>query len=66
MRYPYYPDIRVSTESTNSWVLVARVRQELRRKRAPKSEIDRFTAEALERDDPSWQTEVCQHWVIVA
>lgn len=63
---PHYPDIRVSTESSNSWVLVARVRQALRRKRAPQSEIDRFTAQALKNDDPSWQTRVCQDWVIVA
>ncbi len=47
-------------------VLVAQVRQALRRRCAPQSEIDRFTAQALAKEDPDWSTQVCQSWVRVA
>ncbi len=63
---PQYPDIRVSTESSNPMVLVAQVRQALRHRDAPQSEIDRFTEQALSHDDPSWRTRVCENWVVVA
>jgi hypothetical protein len=65
-RDPQYPDIRISTESSNPMVLVAQIREALRQRRAPQSEIDRFTEQALAKDDPNWRTEVCQSWVIVA
>ena len=65
-RNPQYPDIQVSTESSNPMVLVARVRQALRHKRAPQSEIDRFTEQALAKEDPAWWAQVCQSWVRVA
>ncbi len=66
LRAPQYPDIRVRTGSANPLVLVAQVRQALRRARIQSSEIDRFTAQALEHEDPDWRTQVCQHWVTVA
>ncbi len=62
---PYYPEIRVSAASANPLVLVAEVRQALRHARVGRSEIDRFTEQALAKDDPHWRTEICQHWVKV-
>lgn len=62
---PYYPNIRVSTASANPLVLVAEVRQALRHAHIRKSEIDRFTEQALAHEDPDRRTEVCQHWVKV-
>ena len=62
---PQYPEIEVSTSSSNPLVLVAQVRQALRHAHAPQSEIDRFTEQAFEHEDPSWRLSVCQHWVQV-
>lgn len=65
-RKPRYGEIRVrTTSSANPLVLVAEVRQALRHARVRQSEIDRFTEQALSREDPDWRTEVCQHWVKV-
>ncbi len=65
LREPHYPNIRVSTASANPLVLVAEVRQALRHARVGRNESDRFTEQALAREDPDWRTEVCQHWVRV-
>lgn len=65
MTHPLYPDIRVSTPSRNPMALVARVRWALRQARVGQSEIDRFTAEALAREDPTWRRRICQSWVEV-
>ncbi len=62
---PHYPDIRVRTRSANPLVLVAEVRQALRHARVRRSEIDRFTEQALSLEDPDWRTEVCGTWVTV-
>ena len=62
---PLYPDIRVSTANPNPLVLVAVVRQAMRRAHLRQAEIDRFTEIALSHEDPDWRTSVCQDWVTV-
>jgi hypothetical protein len=56
----------VSTASPNPLVLVAVVRQAMRRAHIRQAEIDRFTEIALSHEDPDWRTSVCQDWVTVA
>lgn len=62
---PQYPDIRVTTASPNPLVLVAVVRQAMRRAQIRQAEIDRFTEMALSHEDPDWRTSVCENWVRV-
>lgn len=65
MSNPQYPGIRVSTPSRNPMTLVARVRWALRQARVGQSEIDRFTAEALAKEDPRRLRRICESWVEV-
>lgn len=58
-----YPSIRVTKRTANPLVLVAQVRQELRRAGVDHDEIGRFTAEALLDDDPDHARQVCSRWV---
>jgi len=65
MAGPRYPQIRVTTESPNPLALVAAVRHALRQARVERSEIRRFSAEALSSKDPAETQQVCSGWVRV-
>ena len=65
MSAPHYPEIQVSTASPNPLALVAMIRQALRRAQVGQKEIDRFTEQALSKDDPRWRRRVCRDWVQV-
>lgn len=62
---PRYPRISVQTDSKNPLALVAAVREALRLAHVRRSEISRFSDEALSSDDPSEVQEVCRQWVQV-
>ena len=66
MNHPQYPEIRVHTASHNPLALVAIVRHAMRRARLERSEIRRFSSEALASDDPGRQRRVCEDWVQVS
>jgi hypothetical protein len=65
MAGPRYPEIRVTTESPNPLALVAAVRHALRQARVERSEIHRFSSEALSSKDPVETQQVCSGWVRV-
>jgi SOS response regulatory protein OraA/RecX len=58
-----YPQIRVSFDSANPVALVARIRLELRRAGVDRREIQKFSGEALARNDPQRIRKVCSEWV---
>jgi len=58
-----YPHIRVSLRTRNPLVLVATVRQEMRRAGVEKIEIQRFSDEALGNQEPERVKKVCRKWV---
>ncbi len=60
-----YPDIRVTRRTSNSLLLVAIVRHELRRAGVPTDEIHLFSAQALS-DNARRAREVCRQWVSLA
>lgn len=62
---PRYPQIHVRTRSRNPFVLVAAIREELRRARASDEEILRFSRQALAAREPSRMREVCRSWAVV-
>jgi len=59
-----YPTIRVSKRTANPLVLVATVRQELRRAGVDHDEIASFTAQALSQGDVEHARQVCSQWVV--
>jgi hypothetical protein len=61
----HYPEIRVSVRSRNPLALVAAVREELRRARVERAEIQRFSDQALTSKDRKNVRRVCQEWVTV-
>ncbi len=63
---PRYPEIHVQLHSRNPFALVSAVRQGLRRFHVDGHEIDRFTEEALEQNEPDRMREVCADWAAVA
>jgi hypothetical protein len=63
MTDPLYPQIHVHTESGNPIALVAAVRQAMRQAHCRRSEIERFSLEALSRDRNVQR--VCIRWVCV-
>lgn len=63
LRMVRYPDIRVASRSGNPLVVVAAVRQAMRRAGADRAEIRRFSNEAFASDDPLGMLEVCRKWV---
>jgi hypothetical protein len=65
MAGPRYPQIRVSTQSPNPLALVAAVRHALRQARVARSEISRFSSEALASRDPAETQQICSGWVSV-
>lgn len=62
---PIYPQIHVRTESNNPFAWVAAVRLAMRQAQIGHREIERFTEEALEADDPDTSRRVCRSWVEV-
>lgn len=58
-----YPHLRVRLRTPNSLALVAAVRHELRRAGIDADEIEKFTAQAMEIDDPDRARAVCGEWV---
>ena len=60
---PRYPEIRVHVDSTNPLALVAAVREAMRRAHIEKSEIMRFSEEALGEHDDRRSREICGRWV---
>ena len=58
-----YPEVRVSTRTANPLLLVAVVRQELRRAGVEPREIDAFSEAALSAADERGIRRVCGEWV---
>lgn len=66
MADPRYPEIVVRTCSRNPLALVAAIRLAMRRAEVERSEIHRFSAEALRHgEDPNETRKVCRSWVRV-
>lgn len=65
MLMPRYPEIQVRLHSRNPFALVSAVRQALRRSHVDAGEIDRFTEEALQEEEPRRVREICQEWAAV-
>ena len=62
---PRYPQIQVRLHSRNPFALVSAVRQGLRRSLVDEREIDRFTEEALQAEQPHRMRAVCSAWATV-
>ena len=62
---PRYPDIRIRLRSNNPFALVSAVRQALRSSQIDQVEINRFTEEALQNDEPRRMRQVCSDWAVV-
>ena len=60
---PRYPEIRVHVESKNPLALVAAVREAMRRAQVERSEITRFSEEALGEHDDQMSRQICSRWV---
>jgi hypothetical protein len=60
---PRYPEIHVSTRSRNPLALVAAVREELRLAGAARTDITRFTDQALEHPDRPHVLAVAERWI---
>ena len=58
-----YPDLRVRTRTPNPMLLVAMVRQELRRAGVESREIEAFSEAALSSADEVDIRRVCGEWV---
>ena len=57
---PRYPQLRVSLHTANPLALVSATRQALRRAGTDRTEIERFTRDALASADPET---LCGRWV---
>ncbi|MEM7585913.1 MAG: hypothetical protein AAF560_21165 [Acidobacteriota bacterium] len=62
---PRYPDIRVRLRSNNPFALVSAVRLALRRSDVDPYEIERFTEQALEHEEPRKMRQICSDWASV-
>lgn len=60
---PLYPDVHVSLRTRNRFAVVSAIRHGLRRAGTPADEIDRFSREALDAQDPQRFEEICRDWV---
>ena len=58
-----YPEVRVRTRTPNPLLLVAKVRQEMRRAGLESSEIEAFSEAALSARDEDGMRRVCGEWV---
>jgi hypothetical protein len=63
MDVPRYPQIRIACRSCNPLVLVAEVREAMRRARIDRTEIQQFSDEALATADLSQVAGTCRRWV---
>ena len=59
---PKYPQLQIQLHSSNPFALVSAVRLAMRRSRIDAQEIDRFTEEALRREEPQDVQAVCASW----
>lgn len=62
---PKYPDLHIRLHSSNPFALVSAVRLAMRRSRMDSEVIDRFTAEAMQTEEPSHIRQVCSDWARV-
>lgn len=60
----HYPEVRVTRRTANPLVLIAEVREALRRAGIDRREIHRFSSEAFA--DPHKSRQVCSLWVQTA
>ena len=62
---PRYPDIHVRLRSNNPFALVSAVRLALRNSAVDPNEINRFTEQALEAEEPQRMRQICSSWAEV-
>ncbi len=62
---PRYPEIHIRLHSDNPFALVSAIRLALRKSRIDQGEIERFTEQALESDEPRKMRRVCSDWAEV-
>lgn len=62
---PRYPDIHVRLRSSNPFALISAVRLALRKSHIDQIEINRFTEEALDCEEPQQMRRVCEDWAEV-
>lgn len=62
MIMPRYPKIHVQLHSTNPFAMVSAVRLALRKSDIDGEEIRRFSAEAMETEEPGRMRDVCARW----
>ena len=62
---PRYPNVHVKVRSRNPLALISAIRIGLRQAGASHTEINRFSNEALEQDDPTSVQRVCQKWAAI-
>ena len=62
---PRYPNVHVRIRSENPLALISAIRIGLRQAGASHGEIDRFSTEALNQDDPGRAWRVCREWAAV-
>jgi hypothetical protein len=62
---PRYPEIRVVVHSRSPLALISAIRLALRKAGVERGEISRFSQEALDKNNPRRQREVCGRWVRV-
>lgn len=62
MIMPRYPQIQVRLHSSNPFALVSAVRLALRKSDIDATEIRRFSAEAMETEEPGQMRDVCARW----
>ena len=60
---PRYPKISVGIESKNPLALVAAVREAMRLAHVKRSEISRFSDQALATDSAKGVKRICEEWV---
>lgn len=63
---PRYPDIQVRLHSRNPYALVSAVRMAMRQAAVDASEVERFTVQAFEDEEPGRMLEVCRSWARVS
>lgn len=66
MAAPLYPEVHVSLRSRNRFAVASAVRQALRRAGKERSDIERFTREALAAPDAQLCFEICRRWVALS
>ena len=62
MIMPRYPQVQVRLHSSNPFAMVSAVRLALRQSDIDAHEIRRFSAEAMETEEPGQMRDVCARW----